>query len=67
MRSFGALVTSTISSVLLLILNTFTFYNKYKTGSTYYWVNGILGVLFLFFLIANIRDIIKKNYVTSTQ
>jgi len=67
MRSFGAVVTSTICSVILLISDTFTFYNKYTTGSRYYWVSGILAVLFLFFFISNIRDIIKKNYVTSTQ
>ena len=65
MRSFGSIVTSTICSIILVIWNILTFYNKYTTGSKYAWISGILAVLFLAFLINNAKDIIKKNYITS--
>ncbi|MEN1938964.1 hypothetical protein AAIE21_26425 [Paenibacillus sp. 102] len=65
MKSFGALITSTIFSVLLVYYNVNSFYNKFTSGNTYYWVNAILAVLFLISLIINIKDIIKKNYTTS--
>ncbi|MGR5985427.1 hypothetical protein ACUC2M_13820 [Bacillus cytotoxicus] len=65
MRSFGSIVTSTICSIILVIWNILTFYNKYTTGDKYAWISGILAVLFLAFLINNAKDIIKKNYITS--
>ncbi|GMR66864.1 MULTISPECIES: hypothetical protein [Bacillus cereus group] len=65
MKSFGMLVLSTVFSVLLVYYNVNSFYNKFTSGNTYYWLNGILAVGFLISLIINIRDIIKKNYTTS--
>ncbi|MGG0514742.1 hypothetical protein CN568_08070 [Bacillus pseudomycoides] len=65
MKSFGALITSTIFSALLVFYNGNSFYNKFTTGHTYYWINGVLATLFLISLIINIRDIVKKNYKTS--
>ncbi|EJQ94081.1 hypothetical protein E0M25_20365 [Bacillus mycoides] len=67
MKSFGMLVCSTIFSALLIWYNVQSFYSKFTTGNTYYWVNGILAVGFLISLIINIKDIIKKNYTTSTN
>ncbi|MFE6139519.1 hypothetical protein [Bacillus sp. NPDC057893] len=67
MRSFGSLLTSTICSIILLIWNLLSFYTGFTTGRTYYWVNGIIAVIFLLFFILNMRDIIKKNYRTSEQ
>ncbi|HHB1655986.1 MULTISPECIES: hypothetical protein [Bacillus] len=65
MKSFGMLVLSTVFSVLLVYYNVISFYNKFSSGNTYYWLNGILAVGFLISLIINIKDIIKKNYRTS--
>ncbi|MEH7459350.1 hypothetical protein V7183_19685 [Bacillus sp. JJ1127] len=67
MRSLGSLVTSTVCSVILIIWNAYTFYDKFITGNAYFWISGIIGVLFLLFFIRDMRDIIKKNYRTSTQ
>ncbi|EJQ55088.1 MULTISPECIES: hypothetical protein [Bacillus] len=67
MKSFGMLVCSTIFSVLLVWYNVQSFYSKFTTGTTYYWVNGILAAGFFISLIINIKDIIKKNYTTSEQ
>ncbi|MES5919388.1 hypothetical protein QCI44_15245 [Bacillus cereus group sp. RP37] len=64
MKSFGMLVISTIFSALLVFYNVNSFYNKFTSGNTYYWVNGILATGFLISLIINIKDIIKKNYTT---
>ncbi|PDY75542.1 hypothetical protein COA08_27700 [Bacillus cereus] len=36
MRSFGSLVISTLCSVILVISNTYSFYDKFTTGGTYY-------------------------------
>ncbi|MGN4817176.1 hypothetical protein ACTFRO_28060 [Bacillus cereus group sp. MYBK163-2] len=65
MKSFGMLVLSTVFSVLLVYYNVISFYNKFSSGNTYYWLNGILAVGFLISLTINIKDIIKKNYRTS--
>ncbi|MEK7019602.1 hypothetical protein [Bacillus sp. FSL R9-9410] len=59
MRSLGSLI--------LIICNAFSFYDKFTTGNTYFWINGILGVLFILFFIRDMKDIIKKNYRTSTS
>ncbi|MDA2474606.1 hypothetical protein P4L13_25575 [Bacillus anthracis] len=65
MRSFSALLISTICSTILLVWNSLSFYNGFTKGHTYYWVNGIIALVFLLFFILNMRDIIKKNYRTS--
>ncbi|MCW1240045.1 hypothetical protein [Bacillus pretiosus] len=65
MRSFGSLMISTVCSVLLVIWNTYSFYNGFITGHTYYWINGIAAVIFLLFFILNMREFKKKNYKTS--
>ncbi|PES28169.1 hypothetical protein [Bacillus cereus] len=65
MKSFGMLVISTVFSALLVFYNVNSFYNKFTSGNTYYWINGILAAGFLISLIINIKDIIKKNYTTS--
>ncbi|MDA2043939.1 hypothetical protein PDN46_20885 [Bacillus cereus group sp. Bc191] len=65
MRSFGSLMTSTVCSILLIIWNTYSFYDGFTIGHTYYWINGITAVLFLLFFILNMRDFKKKNYRTS--
>ncbi|WP_336992470.1 hypothetical protein [Bacillus toyonensis] len=67
MRSFGSLLISTICSTILLIWSLLSFYTGFTAGHTYYWVNGIIAMIFLLFLILNMRDIIKKNYKTSEQ
>ncbi|MGG5765744.1 MULTISPECIES: hypothetical protein [Bacillus cereus group] len=67
MRSFGSLLISTICSAILVISSAYSFYDKFTTGGTYYWVSGIIGIIFLLFFIANMRDIINKNYRTSTD
>ncbi|MCQ6358144.1 MULTISPECIES: hypothetical protein [Bacillus] len=67
MRSLGSLMISTICSVILVIWNSYSFYDKFTTGNTYYWISGIIGIIFLLFFIGNMRDIIKKNYRTSTD
>ncbi|HHP1052982.1 hypothetical protein [Bacillus cereus group sp. BfR-BA-01354] len=63
MKSFGMLVISTVLSAGLLYFNVDSFYNKFNSGNTYYWINGILAVFFLTFFINNVKDIIKKNYI----
>ncbi|PEU84894.1 hypothetical protein CN394_00825 [Bacillus anthracis] len=63
MKSFGMLVFSTVLSAGLLYYNAQSSYNRFTSGNTYYWVNGILAVIFLVFLYNNAKDIIKKNYI----
>ncbi|WP_395760550.1 hypothetical protein [Bacillus sp. 3G2] len=63
MKSFGMLVISTVLSAGLLYYNAQSFYNMFASGNTYYWVNGILAVIFFVFLYKNAKDIIKKNYI----
>ncbi|PEC22218.1 hypothetical protein COM96_10565 [Bacillus cereus] len=65
MRSLSSLIISTVCSVILILWNAISFYEKFTTGNSYYWLSGILGLVFVFFLIQNIRDIINKNYKTS--
>ncbi|HGE5780103.1 hypothetical protein BW425_16820 [Bacillus pseudomycoides] len=65
MKSFGMLVSSTIFSALLLFFNIHSFYTKFTTDNTYYWINGFLAMVFLISFIFNMRDIINKNYETS--
>ncbi|PEA09659.1 hypothetical protein CN425_08975 [Bacillus cereus] len=65
MRSLSSLIISTVCSVILILWNAISFYEKFTTGHSYYWLSGILGLVFVFFLIQNIRDIINKNYKTS--
>ncbi|MDZ5605744.1 hypothetical protein U2I54_01085 [Bacillus pseudomycoides] len=60
MRSFGSLVTTTICSIILLIWNSYSFCVEFKTGNTYFWISGILALVFFLF-INNLRNIIKKN------
>ncbi|PFU23350.1 hypothetical protein [Bacillus cereus] len=67
MRSFSSLLISTICSTILLVWNSFSFYTGFTTGHTYYWVNGIIALVFLLFFILNMREIIKKNYRTSEK
>ncbi|PDY16629.1 hypothetical protein CN457_30670 [Bacillus cereus] len=61
MRSFSSLLISTICSTILLVWNSFSFYTGLTTGHTYYWVNGIIALVFLLFFILNMRNIIKKT------
>ncbi|PFN04547.1 hypothetical protein COK38_24730 [Bacillus cereus] len=56
---------STICSAILLIWNSYSFYDEFTTGHTYYWINGVAALLFLIYFIGNIQDIIKKSYTTS--
>ncbi|MED2737622.1 hypothetical protein [Bacillus toyonensis] len=63
MKSFGMVVFSTVLSAGLLYYNAESFYKRFSSGNAYYWVNGILAVLFLVYLIINVKDIIKKNYI----
>ncbi|MDR4984312.1 hypothetical protein CN491_01470 [Bacillus cereus] len=65
MRSLSSLIISTVCSVILILWSAILFYEKFTTGNSYYWLSGIIGVVFVFFLIQNIRDIINKNYKTS--
>ncbi|MDM5462875.1 MULTISPECIES: hypothetical protein [Bacillus cereus group] len=65
MRSLRSLVISTICSVILIIWNSLSFYDKYTMGYAYYWVSGIIGLVFLLFFIRDMRDILNKNYTTS--
>ncbi|AXK21527.1 hypothetical protein COM60_06925 [Bacillus toyonensis] len=65
MRSFSSLLISTICSAILLVCSSLSFYNEFSTGHTYYWIYGIIALVFLLFFILNVRDIIKKNYRTS--
>ncbi|MGH1284063.1 hypothetical protein [Bacillus toyonensis] len=65
MRSLSSLLISTICSVILILWNALSFYEKFTTGNSYYWISGILGFVFVFFFIQNMRDILSKNYKTS--
>ncbi|MDM5239568.1 hypothetical protein QUF83_26625 [Bacillus cereus] len=65
MRSLSSLIISTVCSVILILWSAISFYEKFTTGNSYYWLSGILGLVFVFFLIQDIRDIINKNYKTS--
>ncbi|MCI0766048.1 hypothetical protein [Bacillus sp. TL12] len=65
MKSFGTLACSAFFSVMLILYNVQSFYNKFTAGNTYYWVNVVLVVIFLISFTIDIKDIIKKNYKTS--
>ncbi|MBP3971235.1 DMT family transporter [Bacillus sp. WL1] len=65
MRSLSSLIVSTICSIILILWNGLSFYEKFTTGNSYYWLSGILGLVFVFFFIQNMRDILNKNYKTS--
>ncbi|HDR6312635.1 TPA: DMT family transporter [Bacillus cereus] len=65
MRSLSSLIVSTICSIILILWSALSFYEKFTTGNSYYWLSGILGLVFVFFFIENIRDILNKNYKTS--
>ncbi|ARO18616.1 hypothetical protein CN324_09570 [Bacillus anthracis] len=65
MRSLSSLIVSTICSILLILWNAYSFYEKFTTGNSYYWLSGILGLVFVYFFIQNMRDILNKNYKTS--
>ncbi|MFE5750994.1 MULTISPECIES: DMT family transporter [Bacillus] len=65
LRSLSSLIVSTICSILLILWNANSFYEKFTTGNSYYWLSGILGLVFVFFFIQNMRDILNKNYKTS--
>ncbi|PGC18003.1 hypothetical protein COM11_28330 [Bacillus pseudomycoides] len=65
MKSFGTLACSAFFTVVLILYNVQSFYNKFTAGNTYYWVNVVLVVIFLISFIIDIKDIIKKNYKTS--
>lgn len=67
MRSFGTVVTFTICSAILLILNLYACYDKYTTGNTYFCINAILALFFLIFFMNKVQDIIKKNYIPSGE
>ncbi|WP_002147229.1 MULTISPECIES: hypothetical protein [Bacillus] len=64
MRSLSSLLISTICSVILTLWNVLSLYEKFTTGNSYYWISGILGFVFVFFFIQNMRDILNKNYKT---
>ncbi|WP_413776755.1 MULTISPECIES: DMT family transporter [Bacillus] len=65
LRSLSSLIVSTICSIILILWNGLSFYEKFTTGNSYYWLSGILGLVFVFFFIQNMRDILNKNYKTS--
>ncbi|MED3035313.1 DMT family transporter [Bacillus tropicus] len=65
MRSLSSLIVSTICSILLIIWNAYSCYEKFTTRNSYYWLSGILGLVFVYFFIQNMRDILNKNYKTS--
>ncbi|MGM1459289.1 DMT family transporter [Bacillus cereus group sp. MYBK71-2] len=65
LRSLSSLIVSTICSMLLILWNAYSFYEKFTTGNSYYWLSGILGLVFVYFFIQNMRDILNKNYKTS--
>ncbi|PGM91432.1 hypothetical protein CN958_18700 [Bacillus cereus] len=65
MRSLRSLVISTICSVILIIWNSLSFYEKYTMGYAYYWVSGIIGLIFPLFFIRDMHDILNENYTTS--
>ncbi|OUA07473.1 hypothetical protein COK00_10650 [Bacillus cereus] len=62
MRSLSSLVVSTICSIILILWNALSFYEKFTTGNSYYWLSCIIGLVFVFFFIQNMRDILNKNY-----
>ncbi|HDR7438052.1 MULTISPECIES: DMT family transporter [Bacillus] len=65
MRSLNSLIVSTICSIILILWNALSFYEKFTTGNSYYWLSGIIGLVFVFFFIQNMREILNKNYKTS--
>ncbi|HHK5533543.1 TPA: DMT family transporter [Bacillus mobilis] len=65
MRSLSSLIVSTICSIILILWSALSFYERFTTGNSYYWLGGILGLVFVFFFIQNMRDILNKNYKTS--
>ncbi|MEG7843570.1 DMT family transporter [Bacillus mobilis] len=65
MRSLNSLIVSTICSIILILWSALSFYERFTTGNSYYWLSGILGLVFVFFFIQNMRDILNKNYKTS--
>ncbi|WP_410491038.1 DMT family transporter [Bacillus tropicus] len=65
LRSLSSLIVSTICSMLLILWNAYSFYEKFTTGNSYYWLSGILGLVFVYFFIQNMRDILNKKYKTS--
>ncbi|AYF06971.1 hypothetical protein CN386_24185 [Bacillus cereus] len=65
MRSLSSLIVSTICSIILILWSALSVYERFTTGNSYYWLSGILGLVFVFFFIQNIRDILNKNYKTS--
>ncbi|EMY5505262.1 TPA: DMT family transporter [Bacillus thuringiensis] len=65
MRSLSSLIVSTICSIILILWSALSFYERFTTGNSYYWLSGILGLVFVFFFIQNMRDILNKNYKTS--
>ncbi|KAA0788425.1 hypothetical protein COJ27_14665 [Bacillus cereus] len=65
MRSLSSLIVSTICSIILILWSALSFYERFSTGNSYYWLSGILGLVFMFFFIQNMRDILNKNYKTS--
>ncbi|MCU4988339.1 hypothetical protein OCF10_05170 [Bacillus cereus] len=65
MRSLNSLIVSTICSIILILWNALSFYEKFTTGNSYYWLSGIIGLVFVFFFIQNMRDILNKNYKIS--
>ncbi|PFD36445.1 hypothetical protein CN285_22075 [Bacillus cereus] len=67
MRSLGTVVTFTICSAILSILNFYSCYDKYTTGNIYFCVNAALALFFLIFFMNKVRDIIRKNYIPSGE
>ncbi|MCC2377500.1 DMT family transporter [Bacillus wiedmannii] len=65
MRSLSSLIVSTICSITLILWSALSFYERFTTGNSYYWLSGILGLVFVFFFIQNMRDILNKNYKIS--
>ncbi|MDF9662276.1 hypothetical protein COF07_08465 [Bacillus wiedmannii] len=65
MRSLSSLIVSTICSIILILWSALSFYERFTTGNSYYWLSGILGLVFVLFFIQNMRDILNKNYKTS--
>ncbi|MED0952541.1 hypothetical protein COC58_04990 [Bacillus cereus] len=65
MRSLSSLIVSTICSIILILWSALSFYERFTTGNSYYWLSGILGLVFVFFFIQNMRDILNKNYKSS--
>ncbi|MDM5194058.1 hypothetical protein QUG02_13880 [Bacillus hominis] len=65
MRSLSSLIISTICSVTLIIWDAISFYERFTTRNSYYWISGVLSMFFVFFFIQNMLDFINKNYKTS--